>query len=70
VPSITESVERKRENLREEGVLTEEDGALVFRQDHAFGSPSAAAGGLDRSSNGWRDCTDNEGRTLDEIERQ
>lgn len=71
VPSITESVERKRENLREEGVLAEENGALVFRQDHAFGSPSAAAGVvLGRSSNGWRDWTDEEGRTLDEIERQ
>ncbi|WP_259088024.1 DUF4357 domain-containing protein [Salinibacter ruber] len=43
---------------------------MVFRQNHAFGSPSAAAGAvLGRSSNGWRDWTDGEGRTLDEIER-
>ncbi len=75
VPSITDSVERKRENLQEvflseEGVLEKEDGTLLLRQNHAFGSPSAAAGVvLGRSSNGWRDWTDREGRTLDEIER-
>ncbi len=75
VPSITDSVERKRENLQEvflseEGVLEKEDGTLLFRQNHAFGSPSAAARVvLSRSSNGWRDRTDGEGRTLDEIER-
>lgn len=75
VPSITDSVERKRENLQEvflsgEGVLEKEDRALVFRQNYAFGFPSAAAGVvLGRSSNGWRDRTDGEGRTLNEIER-
>ncbi|MCS4152287.1 DUF4357 domain-containing protein [Salinibacter ruber] len=75
VSSITDSIERKRENLQEvslskEGVLEKKDGTLLFRQNHAFGSPSAAAGVvLGRSSNGWRDWTDREGRTLDEIER-
>ncbi|WP_240331276.1 DUF4357 domain-containing protein [Salinibacter ruber] len=75
MPSITDSVERKRENLQEvslseEGVLEKEDRALLFRQNYAFGSPSAAAGVvLGRSRNGWRDWTDGEGRTLDEIER-
>jgi len=71
VPSITESVQRRRENLQEEGVLDVENGALVFQQDHAFNSPSGAAGVvLGRSSNGWRDWVDEDGRTLDEIERQ
>lgn len=71
VPSITESVQRRRENLQEEGVLQEENGALVFQQDHAFNSPSGAAGVvLGRSSNGWRDWVDGDGRTLDELERQ
>jgi hypothetical protein len=71
VPSITESVQRRRENLQEEGVLDVENGALVFQQDHAFNSPSGAAGVvLGRSSNGWRDWADDDGRTLDEIERQ
>ena len=45
VPSITESVQRRRENLQEEGGLQEENGALVFQQDHAFNSPSGAARG-------------------------
>mgnify|MGYP002760910533 CR=1 FL=1 len=71
VPSITESVQRRPENLQEEGVLQEENGALVFQQDHAFNSPSGAAGVvLGRSSNGWRDWVDGDGRTLDELERQ
>nr|WP_221405889.1 DUF4357 domain-containing protein [Salinibacter ruber] len=75
VSSITDPVERKRENLQEvslseEGVLEKKDGTLLFRQNHAFGSPSATAGVvLGRSSNGWRDWTDGERRTLDEIER-
>lgn len=71
VPSITESVQRRRKNLQEEGVLEVESGFLVFQQDHAFNSPSGAAGViLGRSSNGWRDWVDGDGRTLDEIERQ
>jgi hypothetical protein len=71
VPSVTESVQRRRENLQEEGVLEVKDGTLVFQQDHAFNSPSGAAGVvLGRSSNGWRDWVDGDGRTLDELERQ
>lgn len=71
VPSVTESVQRRRENLKQEGVLEVEDGALVFQQDHAFNSPSGAAGVvLGRSSNGWRDWVNGDGETLDEIERQ
>lgn len=71
VPSVTESVQWRRENLQEEGVLEMEDGFLVFQQDHAFDSPSGAAGVvLGRSSSGWRDWTDGDGRTLDKLERQ
>ncbi|WP_341480790.1 DUF4357 domain-containing protein [Salinibacter ruber] len=52
------------------GRARKKDGTLLFRQNYAFGFPSAAAGAvLGRSSNGWRDWTDGEGRTLDEIER-
>jgi len=43
---------------------------LVFRENHAFNSPSAAGVVLGRSSNGWREWTDAESRTLDELERQ
>jgi hypothetical protein len=69
--SVPDTVLRRRENLREEGTLVEENGALVFTEDHPFDSPSGAAGVvLGRSSNGWREWKDQEGRTLDEIERQ
>ena len=69
--SVPDLVLRRRENLREEGTLVEENGALVFKEDHPFDSPSGAAGVvLGRSSNGWREWKDLKGRTLDEIERQ
>ena len=69
--SVPDAVLRRRDNLREQGTLVEENGALVFTEDHPFNSPSGAAGVvLGRSSNGWREWKDQEGRTLDEIERQ
>jgi hypothetical protein len=69
--SAGESIARRRQNLREDGVLDFKDGALVFQQDHAFNSPSGAAGVvLGRSSNGWREWMDGQGRSLDELERQ
>jgi hypothetical protein len=69
--SAGESIARRRQNLREDGVLAVKDGALVFQQDHAFNSPSGAAGVvLGRSSNGWREWVDDQGRSLDELERQ
>ena len=71
VPSAPDAVLRRRENLREEGTLMEENGVLVFTEDHPFDSPSGAAGVvLGRSSNGWREWKDPEGRTLDELERK
>jgi len=70
-PSVGDSIVRRRQNLREDGVLAVENGALVFQQDHAFNSPSGAAGVvLGWSSNGWREWVDEAGRTLDELERQ
>ena len=69
--SVPDTVLRRRENLREEGTLVEENGALVFARDHPFDSPSGASGVvLGRSSNGWQEWEDQQGRTLDEIERQ
>jgi hypothetical protein len=71
VPSAGESVHRRRERLQEDGILETNDGMLVFREDHAFNSPSGAAGTvLGRSANGWQEWTDGNGRTLDELERQ
>lgn len=70
-PSVPETVEQRRKNLIADGVLEREGERLVFREDHAFNSPSAAAGVvLGRSSNGWREWVDEDGRTLDQIERQ
>jgi hypothetical protein len=70
-PSVGDAILRRRESLREDGVLVSRDGTLVFTQDHAFNSPSGAAGVvLGRSSNGWREWTSGDGRSLDELERQ
>jgi hypothetical protein len=70
-PSVGDSIIRRRKTLREDGVLAVENGALVFQQNHAFNSPSGAAGVvLGRSSNGWREWVDDQGRSLDELERQ
>ncbi|OIQ27152.1 MAG: hypothetical protein BM564_13355 [Bacteroidetes bacterium MedPE-SWsnd-G2] len=60
-----------RSKLREEGVLKEENGVLVFQTDHIFNSPSAAAGTiLARRANGWKEWKDNSGKTLDELKRK
>jgi hypothetical protein len=70
-PSVGDSTVRRRQNLTEDGVLAVKNGALVFQQDHAFNSPSGAASVvLGRSSNGWREWVDDQGRSLDELERQ
>ncbi len=56
VSSAPDAVLRRRKSLQEEGTLVEEDGALVFTEDHSFDSPSGAAGAvLGRSSNGWQE---------------
>ncbi len=69
-PSAPEAIERRRKNLRADGVLQRQDDRLVFRENHAFNSPSAASGVvLGRSSNGWSEWTDDAGRTLDQLER-
>jgi hypothetical protein len=69
--SVPDTVKRRRQNLRADGVLEQEEDHLVFRENHPFNSPSAASGVvLGRSSNGWREWRDAEGRTLDDLERQ
>jgi hypothetical protein len=69
-PSAGDAIHRRRQELQEDGVLTQKDGTLVFAEDHLFNSPSGAAGVvLGRSSNGWRAWTDEQGRTLDDLER-
>jgi hypothetical protein len=69
VRSIPPSSTRLRNELRANGVLTEENGYLVFTQDYAFTSPSQAAGVvLGRSANGRVEWRDGEGRTLKDIQ--
>ena len=44
---------------------------LVFEKDHLFNSPSMAAIALmGRTSNGWLDWKNKDGRTLDALKRQ
>ncbi|MBV6421608.1 MAG: hypothetical protein DAHOPDDO_02889 [Ignavibacteriaceae bacterium] len=60
-----------RRKLVREGVLQNEGGALVFKSDYIFNSPSAAAVTLlGRASNGWTAWTYKDGKTLDEVIRQ
>ena len=58
-----------RQDLLEQGVLAERDGHYVFTQDHAFNSPSTAAGVvLGRTSNGRVEWKDEAGRTLKDLQ--
>lgn len=70
-PSVGDVIPRRRERLREDGVLAQDGNRLVFLEDYAFNSPSGAAGViLGRKASGWREWRDVDGRTLDELERQ
>ncbi|WP_176521891.1 DUF4357 domain-containing protein [Longimonas halophila] len=63
----------RRQRLAQDGVLEpqEENGALVFTEDHAFSSPSGAAVIVQGMHvNGWKAWVDGNGRTLDELERK
>lgn len=65
------SDERIRKQLITEGILTEQDGMLVFMRDHLFASPSRAAVTLmGRAANGWTEWKAANGKTLDEVKRQ
>lgn len=60
-----------RNDLKESGILIEEDGVLVFTKDHVFSSPSASAAVvLARRANGWIEWKYKDGKTLDEVKRQ
>ncbi|MCS3634283.1 hypothetical protein GGP57_001604 [Salinibacter ruber] len=70
-PSASETIERRRENLRDDGVLEQEGDHLVFRENHVFNSPSAAVGVvMGRNGNGWYGWKDKDGQNLHELERQ
>ncbi len=60
-----------RRDLKENGVLSEKDNALVFNKDHIFSSPSASAAVvLARRANGWIEWKYKDGKTLDQVKRQ
>lgn len=69
VKSIDSGSTQRRKALRENNVLVEKDGHLVFTQDYAFTSPSqAAAVILGRTANGRVEWCDETGRTLKVIQ--
>lgn len=70
VPSALDTVSSMRSKLIESGVLVEESGQLRIAEDYLFGTPSgAAAVVLGRTSNGWVDWKDKDGRTLHDAKR-
>ena len=68
-PAIHRYMKTKRQELVNNGVLTEKDGVLVFTQDYLFGSPSTASGViLGRADNGRTSWRSEDGVTLKEIQ--
>lgn len=65
------SNERFRNQLVVDGILSANNGQLVFTRDHLFSSPSMAAMAvMGRSANGWIEWKTAGGKTLDEVKRQ
>jgi len=65
------SNERFRNQLVVDGILSANNGQLVFTRDHLFSSPSMAAMAvMGRSANGWIEWRTAGGKTLDEVKRQ
>ena len=73
---VTPSFEGKsffqtRAKLIQNGILTEQDGHLVFTEDYTFGSPSSAASiTVGNNANGWTVWKTDDGKTLDEVIRK
>lgn len=71
VPKVRKWVTSRRDALLKANVLTQNGDVLEFREDQIFSSPSAASCVvLGRSSNGWKEWKDHEGKTLDEVKRK
>ncbi|MDA0772040.1 MAG: GIY-YIG nuclease family protein [Cyanobacteria bacterium] len=70
VPS-GERAKEARDKLFNTGILENRDDGLYFARDQIFNSPSYASNViLGRSSNGWIEWKNSEGKTLDELKRQ
>ncbi len=69
--TVGEWVKNMRISMVEDNILIEKNGVLEFQEDYIFKSPSAASAAiLARSSNGWTDWKNKEGKTLDEVKRK
>lgn len=65
------ATERTREKILASDVVTSDGPTITFTKDHLFPSPSAAAIALmGRTANGWLEWKTEDGKTLDELERQ
>lgn len=70
-PSTRERTRRTREQLLEMGVLQNQGEYYVFTRDHAFNSPSQAAGAiLSGSRNGRELWTLESGKTLKQVQEE
>ena len=70
VPSAIDSVTQVHAQLLSDGVLIEENGRLRFTKDHVFASASGASSAvLGRTSNGWIEWKQADGRTLSQVKR-
>lgn len=68
---IPMSAGKNRQRLIDAGDLKLDSDAYIFQRDVLFKSPSGASDVvLGRSSNGWLEWKNAEGRTLDELKRQ
>lgn len=71
VKSTKVYIRNARQKLIDDGVLVKENNVYKFASDHIFPSPSQAAGViLGREANGWNEWKYEDGRTLDEVQRQ
>lgn len=71
VESARNQVEPSRQRLVESGILVDHnDQQYIFTEDYTFNTPSGAAMVIvGRTSNGWVDWKNEDGRTLHEIKR-
>jgi len=60
-----------RKRLLDDGTLNQKGEVYIFKMDHVFSSPSAAAAAvLGRHANGWLEWKYENGKTLDEVIRK
>jgi hypothetical protein len=68
--SCPDTVRVLRQKLRDEGVLAENSGRLLFTADHAFNSPSLAAaviyGGSVNGRSAWKNA---DGRSINDLDK-